>query len=251
MRRVPAAGFRRAPWSLLFDPPNCRGHRRRNFDTGRPSSYRYEPSIQLRLESVANAHTAADLCVRPWVSNRADLESRGRREQEINTPSAFPDNPWIRRGSRLFATVAALPMRRCESKFLNHRVESRVSQTMVQYQKFFIENLHLVSRRSFFQSLSGTMCISNSRSVIFHDCFCRVTPPRFFDARYPRAIPSIWLSAEQSLRERDALSISAGRTTDATKHDMRLRQCELLSGYKNFHERRRDKNKKPGASRAS
>jgi hypothetical protein len=26
------------------------------------------------------AHTAADLRVRPWFSNRADLESRGRRE---------------------------------------------------------------------------------------------------------------------------------------------------------------------------
>jgi hypothetical protein len=27
------------------------------------------------------AHTAADLHVRPWFSNRADLESRGRRER--------------------------------------------------------------------------------------------------------------------------------------------------------------------------
>ncbi|MBP2430897.1 hypothetical protein AB7M49_002069 [Bradyrhizobium elkanii] len=178
--RVPAARFRPTSWSLLFDPPNCRGHRRRIFDTVRPSSYRYEPSIQLRLESVANAHTAADLCVRPWVSNRADLESRGRREQEINTPSTFPDNPWIRRGSRLFATVAALPMLSCESKFLNQRTDSRVSQTTVQYQKFFIENLHLVSRRSFFQSLSNAMCISNSRDVIFLDYFCRVTPRRKF-----------------------------------------------------------------------
>jgi hypothetical protein len=33
------------------------------------------------LESVAYAHTAADLHVRPWFSNRADLENRGRRER--------------------------------------------------------------------------------------------------------------------------------------------------------------------------
>jgi hypothetical protein len=32
------------------------------------------------LESVANMHTAADLHIRPWFSNRAGLESRGRRE---------------------------------------------------------------------------------------------------------------------------------------------------------------------------
>jgi len=134
------------------------------------------------LESVANAHTAADLHVRPWVSNRADLESRGRREQEINTPSGFPDNPWIRRGTRVFATVATLQATRRESKFLNQRTDSRVSQTTVQYQKIFIENLHLVARRSLFQSLSGTMCISNSRSVIFLDYFCRVTPLAIFVA---------------------------------------------------------------------
>ena len=55
--------------------------RLRNLDTEQPFPYCYELPTQLRLESVANAHTAADLHVRPWVSNRADLESRGRRER--------------------------------------------------------------------------------------------------------------------------------------------------------------------------
>ena len=54
--------------------------RLRNFDTEPRYSYCYEFRSDNRLESVANAHTAADLHVRPWFSNRADLESRGRRE---------------------------------------------------------------------------------------------------------------------------------------------------------------------------
>src|SRR5579872_4142184 len=37
----------------------------RNFDTEPQSSYRYEVRSDNRLESVANAHTAADLHVRP------------------------------------------------------------------------------------------------------------------------------------------------------------------------------------------
>ena len=39
--------------------------RLRNFDTELPSSYWYEFISDSRLESVANAHTAADLHVRP------------------------------------------------------------------------------------------------------------------------------------------------------------------------------------------
>jgi hypothetical protein len=39
--------------------------RLRNFDTKPPSSYCYELQPEHRLESVANAHTAADLHVRP------------------------------------------------------------------------------------------------------------------------------------------------------------------------------------------
>ncbi|WP_146689440.1 hypothetical protein [Bradyrhizobium canariense] len=55
--------------------------RLRNFDTEPLRPYCYEQQPNDRLESVANAHTAADLHVRPWFSNRADLESRGRRER--------------------------------------------------------------------------------------------------------------------------------------------------------------------------
>jgi hypothetical protein len=64
-----------------------------NSDTEQPFSYCYELSTQLRLESAANAHTAADLHVRSWVSNRAGQESLERRERVTNTPSAISDNP--------------------------------------------------------------------------------------------------------------------------------------------------------------
>ena len=64
-----------------------------NLDTEQPFSYCYELPTQLRLESVANAHTAADLHVRSWVSYRAGLESLGRRERVTNTPRVISDNP--------------------------------------------------------------------------------------------------------------------------------------------------------------
>jgi hypothetical protein len=54
--------------------------RLRNFDTEPPCSYCYESQPNTRLE-LRYVHTAADLHVRPWFSNRADLESRGRRER--------------------------------------------------------------------------------------------------------------------------------------------------------------------------
>jgi hypothetical protein len=44
---------------------STRTPRLRNFDTEPPSPYRYEFRTDNRLESVANAHTAADLHVRP------------------------------------------------------------------------------------------------------------------------------------------------------------------------------------------
>lgn len=64
-----------------------------NLDTEHPSPYCYGLPTQLRLESVANAHTAADLHVRSWVSNRAGQESHGRRERVRNTPRVISDNP--------------------------------------------------------------------------------------------------------------------------------------------------------------
>jgi hypothetical protein len=51
--------------SLLFDANETRTSRLRNFDTEPPYSYCYEFRPDNRLESVANAHTAADLHVRP------------------------------------------------------------------------------------------------------------------------------------------------------------------------------------------
>ena len=48
--------------------------RLRNFDTKLPFSYCYELQPEHRLESVANAHTAADLHVRPCFLNRAGLK---------------------------------------------------------------------------------------------------------------------------------------------------------------------------------
>lgn len=64
-----------------------------NSDTEQPLSYCYELPTQLRLESVANAHTAADLHVRSWVSYRAGQESLKRRERVTNTPRGISDNP--------------------------------------------------------------------------------------------------------------------------------------------------------------
>ena len=50
---------------LLFKPNETRRPRLRNFDTTLPSPYYYRFRSDKRLESVANAHTAADLHVRP------------------------------------------------------------------------------------------------------------------------------------------------------------------------------------------
>jgi hypothetical protein len=66
--------------------------RLRNFDTKPLPSYCYEFQPNDRLESVAHAHTAADLHVRPWFSNRADLESHGRRERLRNTSCLISRN---------------------------------------------------------------------------------------------------------------------------------------------------------------
>ena len=50
---------------LLFEANETRMPRLRNFDTEPHSPYCYEGYSDNRLESVANAHTAADLHVRP------------------------------------------------------------------------------------------------------------------------------------------------------------------------------------------
>ena len=48
-----------------FERARRKGLALRNFDKEPPFSYRYELRIRHRLESVAYAHTAADLHVRP------------------------------------------------------------------------------------------------------------------------------------------------------------------------------------------
>jgi hypothetical protein len=64
----------------LFEARETSMPRVRNFDTEPPFSYYYELQPDHRLESVANAHTAADLRVRLWFLDRTDLKSRGHRE---------------------------------------------------------------------------------------------------------------------------------------------------------------------------
>jgi hypothetical protein len=49
----------------------------RNFDTVPPFSYCYELQLDRRLESVANAHTAADLRVRPGFHFALNLKTVG------------------------------------------------------------------------------------------------------------------------------------------------------------------------------
>jgi hypothetical protein len=49
----------------------------RNFDTDLPSSYCYELQYDHRWESVADAHTAADLRVRPCFSLRIEPRTVG------------------------------------------------------------------------------------------------------------------------------------------------------------------------------
>ena len=86
--------------------------RLRNFDTELPSSYCYEFRSDNRLESVANAHTAADLHVRP-VSKTA-LVSRSwapRTKLEI-TRCATSRNAFDLTASRLKATSVSRWRRR-------------------------------------------------------------------------------------------------------------------------------------------
>jgi hypothetical protein len=67
--------------SLLFKASGTRMPRLRNFDTEPHCPYCYGFRPDNRLESVANAHTAADLHVPPHFLNRAGLKIRGRRER--------------------------------------------------------------------------------------------------------------------------------------------------------------------------
>ena len=74
--------------------------RLRNFDTKLPFSYCYELQPEHRLESVANAHTAADLHVRPRFLNRAGLKKPWASRTVIDVHQAL---------------IPATKMIRCES----------------------------------------------------------------------------------------------------------------------------------------
>jgi hypothetical protein len=125
-RRVPSCRVDRlASYLPLSEARESRAPRLGNFDTKQPTSYCYKLPTQHRLESVANAHTAADLHVRPWVSNRADLESRGRRERLRNTLCVSSDNPLNRRSRTSLRRCCRAAIAKLQSKFLNPCTESR------------------------------------------------------------------------------------------------------------------------------
>ena len=80
--------------------------------------------LSFALESVANAHTAADLHVRSWVSYRAGQESHGRRERGNKYTMGDFSQSVIRRafGSLRLCCNAAIAA--LHTKFLNPRTES-------------------------------------------------------------------------------------------------------------------------------
>ena len=85
--------------------------RLRNLNTEQPLSYCYELRTQHRLESVAT-RTPPPICTSALgFSNRAGLESLGRREPIRDTPWVISDNPLNRRARGLFVSVAALQLR--------------------------------------------------------------------------------------------------------------------------------------------
>jgi hypothetical protein len=68
---------------LFFKTDETRTPRPRNFDTTLPSSYRYEFRSDNRLESVANAHTAADCTSAPFLKPRWSQDRGAANEIEI------------------------------------------------------------------------------------------------------------------------------------------------------------------------
>jgi hypothetical protein len=109
--------------SLFFEASETRMPRLRNFDTEPRSPYCYEAIPDTRFESVANAHTAADLHVRPVLKPRWS-ESRGRRERyKKYTMGEFPQCVESRcaPSQRPCCSAGGLGL---ESKVLNRRIES-------------------------------------------------------------------------------------------------------------------------------
>jgi hypothetical protein len=97
--------FRRMSGAIsLFKDGEAIIPRLRNYDTTISSSYRYESRSDIRLESVANAHTAADLHVRPVSKTALVSRSWAPRASKKYTMRDFPQ-------SSDTARVASLPGR--------------------------------------------------------------------------------------------------------------------------------------------
>ena len=99
-----------------------------NSDKEQPFSYCYESSTQLRLESAANAHTAADLHVRSWVSYRAGQKSLERRERVNKYTKRDFYQSVIRRHCRTLLRCCNAAIAKLHTKFLNQRTESCAPQ---------------------------------------------------------------------------------------------------------------------------
>ena len=99
----------------------------RNFDTEPRSSHCYEVRSDNRLESVANAHTAADLHVRPVSQTALVSRAVGAANDLRNTRCAASRNQFDSTfGASAHSSCGAVIVI-IESKFLNQRAESRAS----------------------------------------------------------------------------------------------------------------------------
>ena len=90
---------------------------RRKLNTEQPFSYCYEFTNSASLGKRRYVHTAADLHVRPWFSNRAGLESLGRREPFRDTLCTGTRNPRVDTGERLFRHCCKTAIARVEASF--------------------------------------------------------------------------------------------------------------------------------------
>src|SRR5579859_59465 len=88
-------------------------------------------------------------------------KDRGRREPLRNTQCEISRNQFDHRSRPSLSRCCSAAVADCESKFLNHREESRVSQILPQSQKFFIKYLRLLGERPIFEMLRVAMWISD------------------------------------------------------------------------------------------
>jgi len=164
------------------------------------------------LESVANAHTAADLHVHPWVSNRADLESRECRERLRNTPRAISDNPLIRRRRASLRRCCSAAIPKAESKFLDSCVESRAPCIMTN-PAAPPKNFHKIFTCALGRTRFQTTCARYGDKWLAKRSFSRL----FFRVTPERPLPSRRRSAVQFAQQRFTRAHSiAGATNCAS-----------------------------------